>query len=84
MINFQTIPLFEYSVVFVLSLFLPMNETNLNHGLGCVVFLAMVSLKRVFAAMILYLVAFVFPVMWNFGNIRLFLVANIFLLSLPP
>uniref|UniRef100_A0A2N9IJ59 Uncharacterized protein n=1 Tax=Fagus sylvatica TaxID=28930 RepID=A0A2N9IJ59_FAGSY len=35
----QTIPLFEYSVVFVLSLFLPMNETNLNQGLGCVAFL---------------------------------------------
>uniref|UniRef100_A0A2N9GF20 Reverse transcriptase Ty1/copia-type domain-containing protein n=1 Tax=Fagus sylvatica TaxID=28930 RepID=A0A2N9GF20_FAGSY len=68
----QTIPLFEYSVVFVLSLFLPMNETNLNQGLGCVVFLAMVSLKRVFVAMIPYLVAFVSPVMLNFGNIRLF------------
>jgi transposase InsO family protein len=84
MTNSQNIPLFEYSIVFVLSLFLPMNETNSNHCLGCVVFLAMVSLKRVFVAMIPYLVAFVSPVMWNFGNIRLFLVANIFPLSLPP
>uniref|UniRef100_A0A2N9HUY6 Reverse transcriptase Ty1/copia-type domain-containing protein n=1 Tax=Fagus sylvatica TaxID=28930 RepID=A0A2N9HUY6_FAGSY len=63
MTNSQTIPLFEYSVVFVLSLFLPMNETNSNHGLGCVVFLVMISLKRVFAAMIPYLVAFASPVM---------------------
>uniref|UniRef100_A0A2N9ECI9 Reverse transcriptase Ty1/copia-type domain-containing protein n=1 Tax=Fagus sylvatica TaxID=28930 RepID=A0A2N9ECI9_FAGSY len=74
----STIPLFEYSVVFVSSLFLPMNETNLNQGLGCVVFLAMVSLKRVFVAMIPYLVAFVSPVMLNFGNIRLFLVVQHF------
>ncbi len=34
--NSQTIPLFEYSIVFPLSLFLPLNEINSNLGLGCV------------------------------------------------
>jgi hypothetical protein len=82
--NSQTIPLFEYSVVLALSLFLPINEINSNLGLGYVVFSVIVSLKRVFVAMILYLVAFVSPVMWNSGNIRLFPVVIIFPSSLPP
>jgi hypothetical protein len=62
----------------------PMNEINSNLGLSCVVFSAMVSLKRVFAAMIPNLFAFVSPIMWNSGNIRLSLVVNIFPSSLPP
>ena len=82
--NSQTIPLFEYSVVLTLSLFLPMNKINSNLGLGCVVFSDMVSLKRVFITMIPYLIAFVSPVMWNSGNIRLFPVVIIFPSFLLP
>uniref|UniRef100_A0A2N9HRD4 Reverse transcriptase Ty1/copia-type domain-containing protein n=1 Tax=Fagus sylvatica TaxID=28930 RepID=A0A2N9HRD4_FAGSY len=69
--NSQTIHLFEYLIVFPLSLFLPLNEINSNLGLGSVFFSAMVFLKKVFIVMILYLVAFISPVMWNSGNIRL-------------
>jgi hypothetical protein len=38
-------------------------RNKLEPRFGCVVFLAMVSLEKVFVAMISYLVAFVFPVM---------------------
>jgi hypothetical protein len=43
---------FEFLVVFVLSLFLHTNAPNLNHDPDSVVFLAMVSLKKVIIAMI--------------------------------
>jgi hypothetical protein len=84
MTNSQTIPLLEYLVVFALSLFLPMNETNSNLDLCCVIFSAMISLKRVFVTMIPYLVAFASPVMWNSRNIKLFPVAIIFPSFFPP
>jgi hypothetical protein len=52
MVRTLTIHYFEFLVVFVLSLFLHMNAPNLNHDLDYVVFLVMVSLKKVIVAMI--------------------------------
>jgi hypothetical protein len=79
--------LFLSLVVLALSPFLHLNGINSSLNLAYVVFLAMESLKKIFTAMISYLVAFVSPIMWITRNIRPSLIANIFplffLFSLP-
>ena len=71
MVKLLTTPPFGFLVVLILSLFLFMNEQSSSLVLVSVVSLVMVCLKRVFAAMILFLVAFMSPVMLSFGNIVL-------------
>ena len=83
MVKPLTTPLFRFLVVLTLSLFLFMNEQSSSLVLVSVVSLVMVYLKRGFAAMIPFLIAFVSPVMLSFGNIILSRVFNSFLHSLP-
>ena len=79
MVKLLTIPLFGFLVVLALSLFLLMNEQSSSLVLVSVVSLVMVYLKRGFAAMISFLIAFISPVMLSFGNIVLSRVFNSFL-----
>ena len=76
--------LFGFLVVLALSLFLLMNEQSSNLVLVSVVSLVMVCLKKGFAAMIPFLIAFVSPVMLSFRNIVLSRVFSSFLHLLPP
>ena len=78
-----TTPPFGFLVVLTLSLFLLMNEQSSSLVLVSVVYLVMVCLKRGFAAMIPFLIAFVSPVMLSFGNIVLSRVFSSFLHLLP-
>ena len=66
MVKLLTTPPFGFLVVLVLSLFFLMNEQSSNLVLVYVVSLVMVCLKRGFAAMIRFLIAFVSPVMLSF------------------
>ena len=83
MVKLLTTPLFGFLIVLALSLFLFMNEQSSNLMLIYVVSLVMVYLKRVFTAMIPFLIAFMSPVMLSFGNIVLSRVFNNFLCPLP-
>ena len=75
--------LFRFLVVLALSLFLLMNKQNSNLVLISVVSLVMVCLKKGFAAMIPFLIAFVSPVMLSFWNIVFSRVFSSFLHLLP-
>ena len=83
MVKLLTTPPFGFLVVLALSLFLFMNEESSSLVLVSVVSLVMVCLKKVFAAMIPFLIAFVSPVMLSFGNIVLSRVFSSFLHFLP-
>ena len=83
MVKLLTTPLFGFLVVLALSLFLLMNEQSSSLVLVSIVSLVMVCLKRGFAAMIPFLIAFVFPVMLSFGNIVHSRVFSSFLHLLP-
>ena len=83
MVKLLTTPLFRFLVVLALSLFLLMNEQSSSLVLVSVVSLVMVCLKRGFAAMIPFLIAFVSPVMLSFGNIILSRFFSSFLHLLP-
>ena len=71
MVKLLTTPFFGFLVVLTLSLFLLMNEQSSSLVLVSVVSLVMVYLKRGFANMIPFFIAFVSPVMLSFGNIVL-------------
>ena len=79
MVKLLTTPPFGFLVVLALSLFLLMNEQSSSLVLVSVVSLVMVCLKRGFAPMIPFLIAFVSPVMLSFGNIVLSRVFSSFL-----
>ena len=79
MVKLLTTPPFGFLVVLALSLFLLMNEQNSSLVLIFVVSLVIVYLKRGFAAMISFLIAFVSPVMLGFRNIVLSRVFSNFL-----
>ena len=83
MVKLLITPLFGFLVVLVLSPFLLMNEQSSSLVLVSIVSLVMVYLKKGFAAMIPFLIAFVSPVMLSFGNIVLSRVFNSFLHLLP-
>ena len=83
MVKLLTTPLIGFLVVLALSLFLLLNEQNSSLVLVSVVSLVMVCLKRGFAAMIPFLIAFVSLVMLSFGNIVLSRVFSSFLRLLP-
>ena len=83
MVKLLTTPLFGFLVVLTLSLFLRMNEQSSSLVLVFVVSLVMVCLKKGFASMIAFLIAFMSPVMLSFGNILLSRVFNNFLHLLP-
>ena len=83
MVKLLITPLFGFLVVLALFLFLLMNEQSSNLVLVSVVSLVMVCLKRGFAAMIPFLIAFMSPVMLSFGNIILSRVFSSFLHLLP-
>ena len=83
MVKHLNTPLFGFLVVLALFLFLLMNEQSSSLVLVSVVSLVMVCLKRGFAAMIPFLIAFVSPVMLSFGNIVLSQVFSNFLRPLP-
>ena len=83
MVKPLTTPFFGFLVVFALSLFLLMNEQSSSLVLVFVVSLVMVYLKRGFATMIPFLIAFVSPVMLSFRNIVLSRVFSGFLRPLP-
>ena len=83
MVKPLTTPLFRFLVVLLLFLFLLMNEQSSSLVLLSIVSLVMVYLKRGFAVMIPFLIAFVFPVMLSFGNIILPQVFSSFLRPLP-
>ena len=83
MVKPLTTPLFGFLVVLALSLFLLMNEQNSSLVLVSIISLVMVYLKRGFAAMILFRIAFVSPVILNFGNIVLSRVFSNFLHPFP-
>ena len=83
MVKLLITPPFGFLVVLALSLFLLMNEQSSSLVLVSVVSLVMVCLKRGFAAMISFLIAFVSPVMLSFGNIVLSRVFSSFLHLLP-
>ena len=83
MVKLLTTPPFGFLVVLALSLFLLMNEQNSSLILVSVVSLVMVCLKRGFATMIPFLIAFMSPVMLSFGNIVLSRVFSSFLHLLP-
>ena len=83
MVKLLTTPPFVFLVVLALSLFLLMNEQSSSLVLVSVVSLCMVYLKRGFAAMIPFLIAFVSPIMLSFGNIVLSRVFSSFLHLLP-
>ena len=80
MVKLLITPPFGFLVVLALSLFLLMNEQSSSLVLISVVSLVMVCLKRGFAAMIPFIIAFVSPVMLSFGNIVISRVFSIFLL----
>ena len=71
MVKPLTTHLLGFLVVLALALFLLMNEQSSSLVLIFVVSLVMVYLKRGFTAIILFLIAFVSPVMLSFGNIVL-------------
>ena len=71
MVKPLTTPFFGFFVVLSLSLFLLMNKQSSSLMLVSVVSLVMVYLKRGFANMIPFFIAFVSPVMLSFGNIVL-------------
>ena len=79
MVKLLTTSLFGFLVVLALSLFLLMNEQSSSLVLISAISLVMVYLKRGFAAMIPFLIAFVSPVMLSFGNIVLSRVFSNFL-----
>ena len=83
MVKLLTTPFFEFLVVLALFLFLLMNEQNSSLVFISVVSLVMVYLKRGFAAMISFLIAFVSHIMLSFGNIVLSRVFSSFLRPLP-
>ena len=83
MVKLLTTPLFRFLVMLALSLFLFMNEQSSSLVLVSVVPLVMVYIKRGFAAMIPFLIAFVSLVMLSFGNIVLSRVFSNFLCPLP-
>ena len=83
MVKLLTTPLFGFLVVLALSLFLPMNEQSSSLVLVYVVSLVMVCLKRGFAALIPFLIAFVSPVMLSFENIIFSRVFSSFLHLFP-
>ena len=83
MVKLLITPLFGFLVVLVLSPFLLMNEQSSSLVLVSIVSLVMVYLKRGFAAMVSFLIAFVSPVMLSFGTIVLSQVFNSFLRPLP-
>ena len=84
MVKPLTTPLFGFLVVLALSLYLLINEQSSSLVLASIVSLVMVYLKRGFAAMIPFLIAFVSPVILSFGNIILSQIFNSFLHPLPP
>ena len=83
MVKLLTTPPFRFLVVLDLSLFLLMNEQSFSLVLVSVVSLVMVCLKRGFAAVIPFLIAFVSPIMLSFGNIVLSRVFSNFLHLFP-
>ena len=83
MVKLLTTPFFEFLVVLTLSLFLFMNEQSSSLVLVSVISLVMVYLKRGFAAMIQFLIAFVSSIMLSFRNIVLSRVFSNFLRPLP-
>ena len=83
MVKLLTTPLFGFLIVLALSLFLLMNKQSSSLVLVSIISLVMVCLKRGFAAMIPFLIAFVSPVMLSFGNIVLSRVFSSFLRLLP-
>ena len=83
MVKLLTTPFFGFLVVFALSLFLLMNEQSSTLVLVYVVSLVMMYLKRGFAAMIPFLIAFLSLVMLSFGNIIFSLVFSSYLNPLP-
>ena len=83
MVKLLITPPFGFLVVLALSLFLLMNEQSSSLVLVSVVSLVMACLKRGFAAIIPFLIAFVSPVMLSFGNIVLSRVFSSFLHLLP-
>ena len=83
MVKLLTTPFFGFLVMLALALFLLMNKPSSSLVLVSVVSLVMVYLKRGFAAMIPFLIAFVSPVMLSFGNIVLSRIFSSFLRPLP-
>ena len=83
MVKLLTTPFFGFLVVFALSLFLLMNEQSSTLVLVYVVSLVMMYLKRGFAAMIPFLIAFLSLVKLSFGNIIFSLVFSSYLNPLP-
>ena len=83
MVTPLTTHLFRFLVVLALSLFLLMNAQSSSLVLVTVVSLVMVHLKKVFAAIIPFLIAFMSPVMLSFGNIILSRVFSSFLCPFP-
>ena len=83
MVKLLTTSFFGFLVVFALSLFLLMNEQSSTLVLVYVVSLVMMYLKRGFAAMIQFLIAFLSLVMLSFGNIIFSLVFSSYLNPLP-
>ena len=71
MVKLLITPPFGFLVVLALSLFLLMNEQNSSLILVSIVSLVMVYLKKGFATMIQFLIAFVSSIMLSFGNIVL-------------
>ena len=82
MVKLLTTPPFGFLVVLALSLFL-INEQSSSLVLVSVVSLVMVCLKKGFAAMIPFLIAFMSPIMLSFRNIVLSRVSSSFLHLLP-
>ena len=83
MVKPLTTPFFGFLVMLALSLFLLMNEQSSNLVLVSVVSLVMVYLKRGFATIIPFHIAFLSPIMLSFGNIVFSGVFNSFLHPLP-
>ena len=83
MVKHLNTPLFGFLVVLVLSLFLLMKKQSSSLMLVSVVSLVVVYLKRSFAVMIPYLIAFMSPIMLSFKNIVLSRVFSSFLRPLP-
>ena len=83
MVKLLTTHFFRFLVMLALSLFILMNKQSFSLVLVSVVSLVMVYLKRGFAAMIPFLIAFVSPVMLSFGNIIILQVFSNFLRPLP-
>ena len=83
MVTPLTTHLFGFLVVLALSLFLLMNAQSSSLVLVTVVSLVMVHLKKGFATIIPFLIAFMSLVMLSFGNIILSRVFSSFLCPLP-